>query len=441
MTDRRPTRTPAPPNYPSSVDDSPQEFVGTTPTPEECPVATDAATTAAPVVFWLGVNGKLHTCTLDDSGVEDGSVVRVNRSKSRTVSLVCTRDYLAALSGLTVAVYDPHIDTQLWRVIVDVPIDERPLSRVMGAVVDGETLFVCAGYHVLMKHLSDGFSIGSESLREFLPSGTGPSFSTLLLCNRSMFIGLPRTCVCFSRGHGRRCLWDRPLCAESPSRVSSFPQPGDIPTFAALSDERIMVCCGGRASAVSTADGNNTNEPLVLAPEWHGPMLTLYDKAMDKGRAFVLVRDTLWAVSVYDDETFKEDRHLRVFSTTRGSQQISMAWDPESKLIFVAGYSEIVCVTITTFEVKWRKHYKPEDKSALVLRFDKKLQRLVFSLASQVRMFDPDDGTQIITTYLPPLEEHSYCVTLCTQESSYDINASGFLHNNFIASLFFSLHQ
>lgn len=429
MTECRAPRTPAPPDYPSSSVDSPGEFVlhATTPTPYPGEIPA-----VVPQVFCLGVNGQMHTCTLHGNRFEDESVTRVNESKSRTVGLVCTHKYVVALSGLGVAVYDQNTRTQRWRRNVEVPPGERPLSRVMGAIVDGETLFVCAGYHMFMNRLPDGFQIWDGSLKDYVPPGTGPSFSTLLLCNRSMFFGLPTMCVCISRNADPIVLWVRRLSTGARPRSSPISEPGLIPTFAALSDEQVMACCGGCAYAISTANGNNTSEPLILAPEWHGPMLTLYDKAFDKGRAFVLVRDTLWAISVYD--AFKEDCCLKVFPHLMDSQQISMAWDPQHKLIFVAGHGVLVCVNGIRLEIMWRVRYNPDDRSALVLRYDEHLQLLVFCISSRVCMFNPHDGTRVLTLKLPPFEPHSYCVTLCTPESSYDINASGFLHNNFIAA-------
>ena len=425
MTERHSPQFPFPPGYPRSPENSPPEFLplATTPTPFPVPVASHQ-------VFWLGVNGQKYTCQLLDSKLNVSSVVRVNKSKSRTVSLVCTEDYVVALCGLALVVENPSTGREM-RKILGVPPDERPLSHVMGALVNGKTLFICAGYRVFMQDLSSDFLICEKSLKQYLPPGTYPSFSTLLLCNNSMVFGLPMTCVCFLRGGDRRRLWERFLCTEFRPQPS-FPEAGDIPTFAALSDEEIMVCCGGHAYRISMENGENISEPLVLARGWRGPILTLYDKNLDKGHAFVLVQDTLWAISVF--ESFKEDNRQRVFSSSAGSQQISMAWDPELKLIFVAGHGQVVCLNMA-LEIKWQEHYTPEDKSALVLCFDQQLQLLVLSIASKVFMFNPRNGASVHKIRLPVLEKHSYCTTLCTQESSYDMNASGFLHNNYIAAL------
>ena len=71
----------------------------------------------------------------------------------------------------------------------------------------------------------------------------------------------------------------------------------------------------------------------------------------------------------------------------------------------------------------------------MVLRFDKNLKLLVLCVGNTVTLFDPDVGTPILRIRLPRPEVHSYGAALCTPGSNYDLNASGILHNNYLAAL------
>ena len=432
MTDCRPPRTPPPPNYQPSSSDSPQDFnqhyITPTPPPEKSPACGASSQT-----FWIGVNGQIFKCSLCERKAHQSSpAFRVNKSKARSVCLLCTPERVIGLSGLTVAVRRPDTEP-IWNESVKslVPPKERPLARLMGACVEGENLFVCAGYYIFRYNLSDGFCLEKKSLQGYLPQGTGPSFSTLLLCDRAMIVGLPRACLCISRTFDIGFRWECSISNRRPSPICC-PEPGDIPTFAALSDEQIIACCNGCVFLISTKIGVY-DKSIRLVPSWSDPILTFHDKDFDKNLAFVLVKDSLWAITVY--EAFEVKRPLRVFSSDSGSNQISMAWDSTSKLIFVAGHGEVVCVQHVPFEIKWRKRYQPDDKSAMVLRFDKNLKLLVLCVGNTVILFEPDVGTPILRIRLPKPEVHSYGAALCTPGSNYDLNASGILHNNYLAAL------